>query len=75
MKRSGTVTVYNCTVADSNCMDTQMTRHSKFKTTRESIEAQPGAKVLEGTGQEVSLDELDGQGRYRRIATGWGELA
>lgn len=75
MKRSGTVTVYSFTVADRDCMDTQMTRHSKFKATRESIEAQPGAKVLKGTGQEVSLDELDGHGRYRRIATGWGELA
>jgi hypothetical protein len=33
------------------------------------------AKILEGTGQGVSLDELDGHGRFRRIATGWGELA
>ena len=34
----------------------------------------PSARVLEGTGEDVPLSELDAQGRYRRIATGWGEL-
>jgi hypothetical protein len=33
------------------------------------------AEIVEGTGQEVLRSELDNEGRYRRIATGWGELA
>lgn len=44
------------------------------KATRETIVERLNGTVLEGTGEEVSEDELDSQGRYRRIATGWGEL-
>jgi hypothetical protein len=31
-------------------------------------------KATRGTEQVVDRDELDRHGRYRRIATGWGEL-
>lgn len=75
MEPGDSVTVYSFSVVDLRELDTQATRLSKYKATRESIAACPGAVVLEGTGQEVSRAELDEQGRYRRIATGWGELA
>jgi hypothetical protein len=45
-----------------------------YKATRETIVERLKGTVLEGTGEEVSEDELDAQGRYRRIASGWGEL-
>jgi thiamine phosphate synthase YjbQ (UPF0047 family) len=48
---------------------------STFKATREAIVQVHGGDVIEGTGQRVSVDELDTQGRYRRVATGWGELS
>ena len=34
-----------------------------------------GKEALEATAEEVAPDALDAQGRYRRVATGWGELA
>jgi hypothetical protein len=75
MEPSDSVTVYSFSVVDLDALDAQATRLSKYKATRESICARPGAQVLEGTGQAVSRAELDAHGRYRRIATGWGELA
>ena len=45
-----------------------------YKATREAIVEHLKGTVLEGTGEEVAEEELDAQGRYRRIATGWGEL-
>ena len=44
-----------------------------FKATREVI-AELRGEVIEGTEREVSADELDADGHYRRVATGWGEL-
>jgi hypothetical protein len=32
------------------------------------------AQVVEGTGHQVSRSELDAEGLFRRVATGWGEL-
>lgn len=45
-----------------------------FKAARETIEGRYRGEVLEGTAESVSADELDDEGRYRRVATGWGEL-
>lgn len=45
-----------------------------FKATREAIVRRFDGEVLEGTGHCVAPGELDDQGRYRRVATGWGEL-
>lgn len=45
-----------------------------FKAPRDDIEQRYGGEVLEGTAESVPVDELDADGRYRRIATGWGEL-
>lgn len=44
-----------------------------FKATIEKIQALGGQPLL-GTEQLVSVAELDQEGRYRRIATGWGAL-
>ena len=45
-----------------------------YKATREAIIESLKCEVLEGTGEQVPSVALDEQGRYRRIATGWGEL-
>lgn len=46
-----------------------------FKAPRHVIVERYRGEVLEGTGEEVDVAELDAEGRYRRIATGWGALA
>jgi hypothetical protein len=45
-----------------------------FKAERGVIQKRYSGEVLEGTGQEVPRHALDNEGRYRRVATGWGEL-
>lgn len=44
------------------------------KASRETIASLLGGEVLEGTGQNVVLAELDEHSRYRRVATGWVSL-
>ena len=46
---------------------------STFKATPTAIH-DLGGSVIEATEEEVALSELDPQGRYRRLATGWGAL-
>jgi hypothetical protein len=46
-----------------------------FKATREAIVSRYLGRVLEGTAEQVETDALDPQGRYHRVATGWGELS
>lgn len=46
-----------------------------FKATRDSIEKVWKGRIADGTDQFVEAAELDKLGRYRRIASGWGELA
>jgi hypothetical protein len=48
---------------------------SPFKASRDAIVKIWRGKVAEGTAQVVLSSELDDSGRYRRLATGWGELA
>lgn len=45
-----------------------------YKATRATIVGRLNGTVLEGTGEEVPEEDVDAQGRYRRIASGWGEL-
>lgn len=66
-----TVTVYSFSYFDLATRDTQV---ALYKATRAVIEATQGARVLEGTAEVVTRDALDAQGRYRRMATGWGDL-
>lgn len=59
-----------------SCYDVE-TRQSPvalYKATRATIAATQGARLLEGTAEVVHRVALDGRGRYRRLATGWGDL-
>lgn len=71
MNDTQTVTVYFFQTLEGGTETAQM---AAYKTTREQINAMHSARILEGTGEQVPKSELDPQGRYRRIATGWGEL-
>ena len=69
--QSQVVTVYNFRTLDSGYESAPV---SAFKATRQAIVDVFGGDPIEGTEQVVRADELDGHGRYRRLATGWGEL-
>jgi hypothetical protein len=65
------VTVYNYLTFDGG----QRSRlPAPFKAPRERIETALNGKVLEGTAETVLASQLDEKGRYRRRATGWGDL-
>jgi hypothetical protein len=50
-------------------------RHvAPYKATLDRIRAL-GGEPMPGTEECVAADEIDAKGRYRRVATGWGELA
>ncbi len=72
MPESNPVKVFSFWTFDSNVETPTL---APFKATREAIATKWKGKVAEGTEQVVSEDELDRSGRYRRIASGWGELA
>jgi hypothetical protein len=71
MKSHATVRVYSFRVFDLTAKEMRV---AKFKAQREAIVSQFGGQVLERTGEDVAAAELDQHGRYRRIATAWGEL-
>jgi len=71
MSEDKTVTVYNFQVIG---LRPESPTVSTFKASRVLIQQKFKGQVLEGTGEDVSITELDAEGRYRRIATGWGEL-
>lgn len=72
MQASDTVTVYSFRLFE---LDAEGYHVAPFKAPRELIAERFGGEVLEGTGVEVGADDLDAQGCYRRVATGWGALA
>ncbi len=69
--QSQVVTVYNFRTLDSGYESAPV---SAFKATRQAIVDVFGGDPIEGTEQVVGVEELDEHGRYRRLATGWGEL-
>jgi hypothetical protein len=71
MNDSQSVIVYSYRMLDEGI---ETARQVGFKATREQIAALRSAEILEGTGELVPASKLDSEGRYRRIATGWGEL-
>lgn len=71
MKTSDLVTVFHFGLYEAG---SDIPVVSPFKATRETIVNALKCEVLEGTGEEVPRDALDGKGRFRRVATGWGEL-
>lgn len=66
------VTVYSFLVSDAG---PKHWRLAAFKASRETIQRAYGGRVLEGTAQRVPRNDLDAEGRLRRVATGWGEAA
>jgi hypothetical protein len=71
MKASKTVTVYNFSHFD---VGSDAPVVSGFKAERQAIAKVFKGQVLEGTAEEVPESELDQEGRFRRVATGWGSL-
>jgi hypothetical protein len=71
MEETSAVKVYNFWTYDKGAESPML---APYKATREAITRQWKGKVADGTEQIVSLSDLDAHGRYRRIATGWGEL-
>ena len=71
MQELESVEVYSFRVFHIDGNEMRVARH---KATRKAIVSRLGGEVLEGTGQTVPQSEVDEAGRYRRIATGWGEL-
>ena len=71
MDTADKVTVYNFwTIGDT----AESRALSTSKAPRDVIVGALRAEVVPGTGQAVLRSELDRQGHYRRIATGWGVL-
>jgi len=48
---------------------------SPFKATRQAITEHFRGDLLEATEELVAMADLDREGRYRRMPTGWGELS
>ena len=71
MNQQHTVTVYNFRTLE---FGVEMSRLAGFKATRERIASMGNAVLLEGTEESVPVSELDAQGHFRRMPTGWGEL-
>lgn len=71
MEYQQTVTVYSFRVFE---LEPEAYHVARFKAPRALIEQRYRGEVLEGTGEDVDASELDAEGRYRRIATGWGAL-
>jgi hypothetical protein len=71
MVSSDHVTVYSFRVFDSSF---EVSHVEPFKATRQAIERLSGAQVLDGTAEDVDSEELDSDGHWRRVPTGWGAL-
>lgn len=69
--QSAEVTVYNFRMLDSGFESAPV---SPFKATRQAILDVFGGDPIDSTAERVAREELDAEGRYRRKATGWGEL-
>ncbi|MES2714742.1 MAG: hypothetical protein V4795_03220 [Pseudomonadota bacterium] len=72
MHRDGTVTVYSYKAFDPDTREMQL---ASGKATRAAIAAMQLAEAVPGTAEDVPRQALDADGRYRRLATGWGDLA
>lgn len=66
----GDVLVYAFEFYDAHAQDALV---APYKAPLPWIE-EAGHRALLGTAEAVPQDALDAQGRYRRIATGWGAL-
>ncbi|KQU75985.1 MULTISPECIES: hypothetical protein [unclassified Rhizobacter] len=66
------VTVYGYSLFD---VESGQQLPSTFKAPRSVIEHDFLGVVMEGTAELVNAEALDEQGRFRRVATAWGELS
>lgn len=66
------VTVYGFRYFDITTRSMQL---AGYKATPEAIKAMPRAAKLPATGEKVPRQAVDSAGRFRRQATGWGDLA
>lgn len=66
-----TVTVYHFRVYEGAG---ELPRVIGFKTTRDRIEGDYLGEVIEGTAETIAVTDLDEDGCYHRVATGWGAL-
>lgn len=66
------VTVYAFHIADAH---PEESRIAPYKATRAVIERQYRAQVIEGTAEQVDPAELDADGHFRRLPTGWGAFS
>lgn len=71
MEDDRTVTVYHFRVYEGAG---ELPRVIGFKTTRDRIEADYLGEVIEGTAETIDVADLDEDGCYHRVATGWGTL-
>ena len=65
------VHVFNFRIMDGH---PENQRVASYKATLAHIRAL-GGQLLPATKQAVAVDELDAEGRYRRLPTGWSELS
>lgn len=72
MVATDTITVYAFRIIEAHF---EMSRVAPYKATRSAIERVYRAEVIEGTGEQVDVDQLDADGHYRRLPTGWGALS
>jgi hypothetical protein len=70
--QAASVIVYNFRSLDSGFESAPV---SLFKATPQAIADVFGGDLIEGTGEKVSLSELDPDGSFRRRPTGWGDLS
>ena len=71
MEELGTIEAFSFRMFDIQADEMRL---SKFKAPPDVIASELLGQVLEGTEETVSRANLDGNGRYRRVATRWGEL-
>ena len=71
MSEFDTVTVYSFQIIE---FGPERSRLATFKAPRELILDRFKGELLEGSDEDVPIADLDAEGRYRRVATGWGEL-
>jgi hypothetical protein len=67
---SQSVLVFNFRLAEGHFENQHV---APYKATLKLIKAL-GGEHLPGTVETVAAEDIDAKGRYRRVATGWGEL-
>jgi hypothetical protein len=67
---SPSIAVFNFRLAEGHFENQHV---APYKATLARIKAL-GGEPMPGTEEGVAAEDIDAMGRYRRVATGWGEL-